>query len=74
MSQPFRGGPHHSKAVVAAVVEISNLWSTWETDGRAPGVAILGLCAASILLGRMGRRKYGSRVADRRDKAPQRAT
>ena len=58
----------------AAAVEITGSWRPWETVGVLTGWAVLSLLVAPVLLRRMARRESGSRVADRRDQALQRAT
>jgi ABC-2 type transport system permease protein len=56
-----------------AAVEISGSWRHLETLGVLGAWAIAGLVLAPIVLRRMARRESGSRVAERRERALQRA-
>lgn len=57
----------------AAASEIAGSWRTWETVVALSAWTLLGLAVAPFMLRRMARRESGSRIADRRDKALQRA-
>ncbi|MFG1790503.1 ABC transporter permease [Nocardia sp. NPDC049149] len=57
----------------AVAVELDNSWRTMETVGVLGFWAVLGLLVAPVVLRRMARRESGSSVAERREKAMQRA-
>jgi ABC-2 type transport system permease protein len=57
----------------AAVVEIGQSWRHLETGAALGAWALFGLVVAPIVLRNMARRESGSRVAERREKALQRA-
>jgi ABC-2 type transport system permease protein len=57
----------------AASVEIGDSWRHLETVGVLGAWALLGLVLAPIVLRRMARRESGSSVAERRERALQRA-
>ncbi|MFC9433553.1 ABC transporter permease [Nocardia sp. NPDC057030] len=57
----------------AVVAELGQSWRTLETVGVLGVWAVVGLLAAPVMLRRMARRESGSSVAQRREKAMQRA-
>ncbi|WP_069161396.1 ABC transporter permease [Nocardia altamirensis] len=57
----------------AVAVELEHSWRTMETLGVLGFWAVFGLLVAPVVLRRMARRESGSSVAERREKAMQRA-